>query len=101
MIPKDQILFDSETKRIARRNNNRTRKQKQLDKLKYQSTTFVLTSSIKLEEMTDIGNNANDQNIKNNIENNGNHNNNNDGDLPYHNSSRLVTHMVRPHRNAP
>lgn len=96
-------MFDSKIKRNAHKNNRKTRKQKQLAKIKHLVvTTYVSKYSVKPKEMTNLennNNNAKDLNINKNDGNSGNNGYNIGGGMSCHNSQRYLTHMVRPQRN--
>ncbi|GAU37821.1 hypothetical protein TSUD_276390 [Trifolium subterraneum] len=89
-VPAVNLLFDPEIERMARRNNSRTRKKKQLAKQKEQqegsSVSISSTSPIAEEIMADIP--------QAQPEGNGG------GPMSCHNSPRRLAHLARPQRGA-
>lgn len=85
----DQLFLIPKIERTECQNNRKTKKHKQLSKIKDQATTSISISSVKLEEMTDFENNnkinnANYPNANNNTRNNEKQNNNNQNhEYPY------------------
>src|SRR6266487_5701190 len=88
-VSADNLLFDPEIERTARRNNSKTRKKKQLAKQREQqegsSISISSTSSVAEENMADIP--------EPQPEGNG-------GAMPCHNSPRRLAHLARPPRGA-
>lgn len=88
----DQLFLIPKIERTECQNNSKTKKHKQLAKIKDLATTSISISSVKLEEMADFENNnnnnkfnnANYPNANNNTRNNENQNNNNENhEYPY------------------
>jgi hypothetical protein len=88
-VSADNLLFNPEIERTARRNNSKTRKKKQLAKHRKQqegsSISISSTSSVAEENMADIP--------EPQPEGNG-------GAMPCHNSPRRLAHLARPQRGA-